>query len=53
MDQKCNQDSTDKNYRKNFGMANPTKADTWKIKKLLKQRGYKDTKCMELDQGHV
>ena len=32
MDQKCNQDSTDKNYRKNFSMANPTKVDTWKIK---------------------
>jgi len=32
MDQKCNQDSTDKNYTKNFRMANPTKVDTWKIK---------------------
>ena len=32
MDQKCNQDSTDKNYTKNFGMTNPMKVDTWKIK---------------------
>jgi len=52
MDQKCNQDSTDKNYRKNFGMARLRRRRV-NIKKLLKQRGYKDTKCMELDQGHV
>lgn len=33
MDQKFNQDSTDKNCTKNCHMANPTKVDTWKIKK--------------------
>jgi len=32
MDQKCKQDSTDKNCTKKFRMANPTKVETWKIK---------------------
>jgi len=37
MDQKCNQDSSDKNCTKNLGMANPMKVDTWKIEEEEEQ----------------